>query len=84
MPSFWFLLKSFSQEFKVIPLLRGPCNLVHSEMKILFVDDFLVTSQRAANSSGAGVRVPWSHPKMKITRMCLPLGVLYTLRCFTT
>lgn len=57
MPSFWYYLKNFSQKITVIPLLSGPCILVHSGMRVIFLDDITVTFWNAADPPGAGVLV---------------------------
>ena len=61
--------KKFFQKTVVVPIFLGPCILADSETKIIFLDDFPITSQDADNASGASAVVIWPSSRMKNTQI---------------
>lgn len=57
----------FLRKITLAPLLSVPCILIHNEMKVIFKEDFTVTSQNADNSGGAGVHITWPSPRKNNT-----------------
>lgn len=56
----------------VVPIFLCPCILVDNETKIIFLDDFPITSQDADNASGASAVVIWLSSRMKNTQIYVP------------